>query len=221
MIKAVIFDMDGVMIDSERLYREACTEIVGRYGGAITPELFEKQMGLKMEETQRVVVEIADLPLTPQEFGKMYIERFLEIARERLGPNPGLVELLEFLSPRVKLGIASSTEKGVIMEIVEQIGVGRYFQAIVGGDEISRSKPDPAIYLHAAGLLGCDPEECIVIEDSPNGIKSGTAAGMKVLAVLHDENGHLDLSGAGEVFENLIEVGEYLRRSDGLYDRRR
>ncbi|MDD4479033.1 MAG: HAD hydrolase-like protein, partial [Mesotoga sp.] len=67
MIKAVIFDMDGVMIDSERLYREACAEIVGRYGGAITPELFEKQMGLKMEETQRVVVEIANLPLTPQE----------------------------------------------------------------------------------------------------------------------------------------------------------
>jgi HAD superfamily hydrolase (TIGR01509 family) len=220
MIKAVIFDMDGVMIDSERLYREACTEIVSRYGGTVTPELFDKQMGLKMEETQRVVVEIARLPLTPQEFGRMYIERFLEIARERLGPNPGLVELLEFLSPRVKLGIASSTEKSVIMEIVEQIGVGRYFQTIVGGDEISRSKPDPTIYLHAASLLGCDPEECIVIEDSPNGIKSGTAAGMEVFAVLHDENRHLDLSGAGKVFENLVEVGEYLRRRDGLSSRR-
>ena len=213
MIRAVIFDMDGVMIDSEVLYRRACTEIVLEHGGRISTELFEKQMGLKMEETQRVVVEVAGLPMTPEIFGREYIRKFLSIARKELRPNPGLIELLDFLSSRVLLGIASSTERAVVLELVDQIGAREFFNAIVGGDEIGPSKPDPSIYLRAAQLLGVLPEDCIVIEDSPNGIESGTSARMKVLAVRHEENRNLDLSAAYRVFENLHEVMSYLENS--------
>jgi len=100
MIKAAIFDMDGVIIDSEKIYRRACTELVDELGGKISVELFERQMGLKMSETQKVVVQTAGLEIEPEEFGRRYMERYLELARETLVPNPGLVNLLDFLSER-------------------------------------------------------------------------------------------------------------------------
>lgn len=212
MTKAVIFDMDGVIIDSEKLYRKACTELVQELGGSINQELFDKQMGLKMEETQRVVVQLAGLSMKPEEFGREYIERFLKLAREVLVPNRGLIELLSFLKPRVKLAIASSTTKEVVLELMERIGVKEYFQVIVGGDEVVESKPEPQIYLKAAELLAVRPGECIVIEDSPSGIESAVNAGMRVLAVKHDENRGLDLSRAVEQFDDLEEVRLYLEK---------
>ncbi len=81
MIDAVIFDMDGVIVDTEGLYREACKEVVRRYGGIITEELFIRQMGLRMKEAQKIVVELAKLPLAPEDFGKEYMEEFLKRAK--------------------------------------------------------------------------------------------------------------------------------------------
>ncbi|KUK67412.1 MAG: Haloacid dehalogenase superfamily enzyme, subfamily IA, partial [Mesotoga infera] len=127
MIKAAIFDMDGVIIDSEKIYRRACTELVDELGGKISVELFERQMGLKMSETQKVVVQTAGLEIEPEEFGKRYMERYLELARETLVPNPGLVNLLDFLSEKVELAIASSTEKAAVEELMKRIGVLDYF----------------------------------------------------------------------------------------------
>jgi HAD superfamily hydrolase (TIGR01509 family) len=210
MIRAAIFDMDGVIIDSEKIYRRACTELVDELGGKISVELFERQMGLKMSETQKVVVQTAGLEIEPEEFGKRYMERYLELARETLVPNPGLVNLLDFLSEKVELAIASSTEKAAVEELMKRIGVLDYFEIIVGGDEVDESKPSPMIYLKASELLGVNPEECIVIEDSPNGIKSGIGAGMEVLGVRHGENAHLDLSASSHVFDDLYGVKEYL-----------
>ncbi len=212
MIRAVVFDMDGVIIDSETVYRKACTELVTELGGKISVELFEKQMGLKMTETQKVVVETAGLDMKPEDFGRRYMERYMKLARETLEPNPGLIDLLAYLSEKVKLAIASSTERAAIEELMRKINVLDYFEVVVGGDEVHESKPSPIIYLRAAELLGVKPEECVVVEDSPNGIRSGVRAGMEVLGVRNEENAHLDLSFSKDVFEDLYKVKEYLEK---------
>ncbi|HPQ92110.1 MAG TPA: HAD-IA family hydrolase, partial [Mesotoga prima] len=157
------------------------------------------------------------LDMEPEEFGRRYMERYLELARETVVPNIGLIELLDFLYGKVELAIASSTEKSAVEELMKKINVLEYFSVIVGGDEVRESKPSPMIYQRASRLLGIAPEDCIVIEDSPNGIRSGFMAGMEVLGVRHEENIDLDLSLSKHVFDNLNGVREYLeKRLNGL-----
>ncbi len=136
----------------------------------------------------------------------------MKLARETLEPNPGLIDLLAYLSEKVKLAIASSTERAAIEELMRKINVLDYFEVVVGGDEVHESKPSPIIYLRAAELLGVKPEECVVVEDSPNGIRSGVRAGMEVLGVRNEENAHLDLSFSKDVFEDLYKVKEYIEK---------
>lgn len=210
LIGAVIFDMDGVIVDTEGLYREACEAVVRRYGGTVTKELFIRQMGLAMKESQKIVVELAKLPLAPEDFGKEYLEEFLKRAKNKLKPNDGLLELLNFLQGKVKLGVASSTVSRVVYDILRTIDIFHYFDHIVGGDEVENSKPAPDIYLKCAEYLKVDPKNCIAIEDSPAGIKSAKTSGMKVYAIRHKENRNLDLSEADDIFDGLRQIREFM-----------
>jgi len=210
LIDAVIFDMDGVIVDTEGLYREACKEVVRRYGGIITEELFIRQMGLRMKEAQKIVVELAKLPLAPEDFGKEYMEEFLKRAKSKLKPNDGLLELLDFLYSKVKLGVASSTVSNVVYDILRTIDVLNYFDYVIGGDMVENAKPAPDIYLKCAEHLKVEPENCIAIEDSPVGIKSAKTSGMIVYAIRHKENQGLDLSQADKVFDGLRQLKGFM-----------
>jgi len=205
-VKGVIFDMDGVIFDSEGLYREACISLVQRYGGTVTEDLFERQMGLKMDESQRVAVEVSGANISPEEFGRNYEKEFLKKANSALKTIPGVEKLLEFLKGKVSMAIASSTKIAIIKSFLEMFSFEEYFDTVVGGDQVINSKPSPEIYLKAARLLGVQPEECLVIEDSPAGIISATRAGMRVFAIRHDHNSHLDLSTAEKLFHDHNEV---------------
>ncbi|KUK92074.1 MAG: HAD-superfamily hydrolase, subfamily IA, variant 3 [Thermotogales bacterium 46_20] len=209
-MKAVIFDMDGVIFDSEGLYREACISLVQRYDGTVTEDLFERQMGLKMDESQRVAVEVSGAKVSPEEFGRNYEEEFLKRANNELKTIPGVEKLLDFLKGRVRMAIASSTKTAIITGFLEKFGFEKYFDAVVGGDQVINSKPSPEIYLEAARLLGVQPGECLVIEDSPAGIISATRAGMRVLAIRHDHNSQLDLTTAERVFHDHRAVARYI-----------
>ncbi len=210
MPKAVIFDMDGVIFDSEGLYREACISLVERYGGRVTEELFERQMGLKMDESQRVAVEVSGADVSPEQFGREYEREFLERASNDLKTIPGLEELLDYLSGKVRMGIASSTKATIIKGFLDTFDFSDFFDAVAGGDQVVNSKPDPEIYLKVARMLGVRCEECLVIEDSPAGISSALTAGMRVIAIRHQHNAQLDLSSAERVFRNHTEVKVFL-----------
>lgn len=211
MISAVIFDMDGVIIDSEKLYRKAFDIVVTRYGGASSGELFARQMGKEMKEAQKIIVETAALEVSPECFGKEYLEEFLKIARKRLIPNPGLEELLKYLKGKVRIGLASSTPRVIVKEFMNRLGLSPYFDEIICGDMVARSKPDPEIYRLVSQKLNVKPENCIAIEDSPSGIESAVNAGIKVFALIHDENRNQDLTGADECFETLGDIEKKLK----------
>lgn len=210
MIKAVVFDMDGVMIDSEWIYKKACQNILKKYGKEATEELFQAQMGRSMEEAQQIIVEMAGLKIEPEKIGKEYINEYLRLSEELLKPNPGLYDLINFLKNKVSLAVASSTQQNVVEKILERFGIEKVFSAITGGDKVKRSKPYPEIYTMTSIKLGVQPANCIVIEDSPAGIESAKKAGMTVFALKTEHNSNMDVSNADSQFDSLREIQDYL-----------
>jgi HAD superfamily hydrolase (TIGR01509 family) len=210
MIKAVVFDMDGVMIDSEWIYKKACQNILKKYGKEATEELFQAQMGRSIEEAQQIIVEMTGLKIEPEKIGKEYINEYLRLSEELLKPNPGLYELINFLNNRVLLAVASSTQQNVVEKILERFGIKKVFSAITGGDKVKRSKPYPEIYTMTSRKLGVLPANCIVIEDSPAGIESAKKAGMTVFALETEHNSNMDISYADSQFDSLREIHNYL-----------
>ncbi|TYB82709.1 MAG: HAD family phosphatase [Kosmotoga sp.] len=210
MIKAVVFDMDGVMIDSEWIYKKACQNILKKYGKEATEELFQAQMGRSMEEAQQIIVEMTGLHVEPEKIGKEYINEYLRLSEELLKPNPGLYNLINFLKSKVSLAVASSTQQNVVEKILERFGIKKVFSAITGGDKVKRSKPYPEIYTMTSRKLGVLPANCIVIEDSPAGIESAKKAGMTVFALETEHNSNMDISYADSQFDSLREIHDYL-----------
>ncbi|MFW6173067.1 MAG: HAD family hydrolase [Elusimicrobiota bacterium] len=210
MIKAVVFDMDGVMIDSEWIYKKACQNVLSKYGKKATEELFQAQMGRSMEEAQQIIVEMTGLKIQPEKIGKEYINEYLRLSEELLKPNPGLYKLINSLKNRVSLAVASSTQQSVVEKILEKFGIKKDFSAITGGDKVKRSKPYPEIYTMTSKKLGVQPANCIVIEDSPAGIESAKKAGMTVFALKTEHNSNMDIANADSQFDSLCEIHDYL-----------
>jgi HAD superfamily hydrolase (TIGR01509 family) len=172
MKRAVIFDMDGVMIDSEWIYKKACQNVLEKYGKEADEDLFKAQMGRSMDEAQNIIVEMTLIDVEPEKIGKEYTNEYLRLSKKLLKPNPGLFDLINSLKDRVLLAVASSTEQKVVEKILERFEIKDTFSAITGGDKVRHSKPEPEIYLLTSRKLGIDPDNCIVIEDSPAGIES-------------------------------------------------
>lgn len=184
-IEAAIFDMDGLMFDTERVSCACWKEAAGKYGYQITEELFLKTLGQTVETSQAIYC---------KNFGDDFPFEAAKNERFKLGAEyfhthavpikDGLPELLSYLKNRhFKVAVATSTPRANALPIIEQAGVDCYFDTIVCGDEISRSKPDPEIFLKAALKLGVSPERCIVLEDSESGIMAASRAGMKPILI--------------------------------------
>lgn len=184
LIKGIIFDMDGVLVDSESYYFEAFIKIIEKDGGKVDRDSFKKIVGKSHEDSLAMVGEYYDENFSGEEF----LEKFEELYR-----NEGFT-FKELIFPYVKpllkklkndgykIGLASSSMKDVILRAVEDCGIKEYFQVISSGEDFIESKPNPEIYLTTAEKMGLRPEECIAVEDSFSGIKSGKRAGMKVIA---------------------------------------
>lgn len=210
MKRAVIFDMDGVMIDSEWIYKKACQNVLKKYGKEANEDLFKAQMGRSMDEAQKIIVEMTGIDVKPEKIGKEYTNEYLRLSKKLLKPNPGLFELINSLKDRVLLAVASSTEEKVVEKILERFEIKDTFSAITGGDKVKHSKPEPEIYLLTSRKLGIDPDNCIVIEDSPAGIESANKAGISVLALKTEHNKNMDLSQADRQFDSLNDINDYL-----------
>ena len=183
---AVIFDMDGVIFDSERVYMECCIKAAEKFGAENVEEVVRKCIGVTNEMTMQILREFfgADFPV--DDYWKASIGYFWDFYNEHgaLPMKKGVVEALTYLKEKgYPLAIASSTKTETVTKQLTDAGIVDFFTLIVGGNMVSRSKPAPDIFLKATELLKVEPGECLVIEDSYNGIKAAYAAGIPVVMV--------------------------------------
>ena len=203
MIKAFIFDMDGVIVDSEPLHFEVNRRIMRDFGLEFSDEFFHAYVGITNEQMWADLIERYSLNTTIEELQK---EDFLlkkEVFRD-LQPIKGIPELLANLKKDgIAIGLASSSEKAFIEMVLEELGIRGYFQAVVSGEEVERSKPEPEIFLRAAELLNVDPADCLVLEDSRHGVEAAKRAGMKCIGYQNPNSGPQDLSRADKIVHTL------------------
>lgn len=181
MFEAVIFDMDGVLIDSEIVYYEWLKSFLEKKGCRLPEEQIKKLSGLSMVQSEQLLDKYFE---NGAKLWRGYIEECEEYPLDYNDiVNPGVRELLDFLKEkRVKTALASSSDKKEILEVLEEIKLRDYFQVILSGDMFQESKPNPEIYLETMKRLEIVPEKCIVIEDSDYGITAGKTAGAYVIA---------------------------------------
>jgi len=180
----VIFDMDGVLADSEPAHFAAMNAVLGRYGCSLNHEQHARQMGMGFEPSLRATIEDSGVPLAVEELAALYAPAVLEEIARSCEPLPGAVELVQRLRELgVSIALASSSLPSWIEATLAAIGLTAHFDAVVSGQSVANPKPAPDIYLRAAELLGLEPGRCIAVEDSPTGLRSIRAAGMLAVQV--------------------------------------
>ena len=184
MIKAVIFDMDGVMINSEPLWEKTERKLLARRGIDYSPDYRDKIVGLNQKDSGRLLVDTFELDETVEDIINERVDILTEIYKKELETVEPLVPLLnELRNEGVPLAVASSSPMRLIKFVLEMFSLEDYFEVLVSGECTENGKPHPDIYLEAARLLGVEPSECLAIEDSINGVLSAKAAGMVCVAV--------------------------------------
>ena len=209
-IKALIFDMDGLMIDSEKLYLEVEREIAARYGKDFGEDAWQKLMGLKPEEGIRIFVEELGLPLTPAEALAMRDVEMRRKYREESQPMPGLFHILDAFEGQLKLAVCTGAQREFLEIVVDRLGIRTRFAVLQTADEVERGKPDPAIYLACCLKLGLDPRACVVLEDCRNGALAAARAGCTTIAVPTEHSREQDLGCADHVAADLFEAERYI-----------
>ena len=182
-IVAVVFDMDGVLVDTEHLWDEVREELTGEWGGRYTPEAQEAMMGMSSHEWSRYLHETVGLRESPETINAEVVRRMLAAYRSHLPLIDGAVEAVRRLAGDFTLAVASSSNRPLIDGVLEAAGIAECFAATVSSEEVARGKPAPDVYLEAARRVGVEPARCAAIEDSHGGIRSAKAAGMRVVAV--------------------------------------
>jgi HAD superfamily hydrolase (TIGR01509 family) len=183
VIDAVVFDLDGVIVDSEHVWDEVRQRLAEERGGRWHDRASRDMMGMSSVEWSRYMHDVIGLEETPEEINAEVVRRLEAIYRERLPLIPGAVEAVEALAERWPLGLASSSNRGLIDFVLDVSSLDRFFRATVSSEEVAFGKPAPDVYLEAARRLEAAPERCAAIEDSEAGIRSAKAAGMRVIAI--------------------------------------
>lgn len=182
-----MFDLDGVLLDSESVWDAARREVVAQTGGRWRESATRAMMGMSSPEWSRYLRDELGVPLEPAEINARVVDRMLALYREKLPLLPGAVAAVKRLSARWPLGLASSANRPVIDAVLDTAGIRDDFATTVSGDEVARGKPAPDVYLDAARKLGVDPVAAAAVEDSANGLRSAAAAHMLVVAVPNPE----------------------------------
>ena len=202
--QAVIFDMDGVLVDSEPLHLRATQAALGDRGHSFTERDNRAFFGATDEEVFRILRIIFDLPASTGDLVEAKRSHLVALIRAEAQPRPGVPDVLVWLrAAGLSLGLASASPRAVIHAVLETVGLADSFQAIVSGDEVARGKPAPDGFVMAARRLAVAPEHCLVVEDSRNGVLAAKAAGMTVAAVPCPATSHEDFTPADLILPGL------------------
>ena len=209
-VRAVIFDMDGVIVDSEPRHERAFLEVMTELGyGDNHGVQFAKYVGRTDRELWVDFVTRHKPAHSLEDLLAMKRQRVLEILRQDQPLFEGLPELLEDLASKYRLGLASGSEPPVVEEVLRFEGLHRFFSAVTTSSEVKQGKPAPDIFLRAAELLGVSPQECWVVEDSKPGVTAGLAAGMRVIAITNTHPAE-ELANATKVVRTYEEIRKIL-----------
>jgi HAD superfamily hydrolase (TIGR01509 family) len=184
---AVIFDMDGIIIDSEENWERARLAVVAEFGGTYHADVARDVMGMSPPEWSRYLRDRIGIPLELARIEREVVRQLIADYQRDRPFYPGAIDVVRTVSGRWPTALASSSGRDLIDLVISLADLGDAFTVTVSGAEVARGKPAPDVYLKAAELLGVDPRRCVAIEDSANGIRAGKNAGMRVIAVPNAE----------------------------------
>ena len=216
MIEAVVFDLDGVIVDSEQVWDAAREALARERGGRWHEKAQQDMMGMSSVEWSRYMHDVIGLKDPPEEISAEVVRRLEATYREELPLIDEAPEAVARLAERWSLAVASSSNRPIIDLVLELGGLDRFFRATVSSEEVARGKPSPDVYLEAARRLGVAPTKTAAIEDSRNGILSAKAAGMRVIAIPNKRfpPGEEALAEADVVLESISELAPAAMEGD-------
>lgn len=204
--RAVIFDMDGVLVDGEPLHFAAARDVLAGFGAELTWETYTHWIGETFDTIWPDIQRRFALPVDRGEYERAFGPRVQEQYERHAVAMPGAHDLLGRLRDAgVPLGLATSTKRPRVDTALARLDLARFLTVTVSGDEVSRGKPDPEIYLTAAARLDVPPARCLVLEDSPAGVASARAAGMRAIGVRINGGSGRPLDGADRIIESLAD----------------
>ena len=185
MIEAVVFDLDGVLIDSEPVWEQVRRQVVAEHGGHWAPGAQQRLMGMSTGEWARYLGQDLGVGLPPETIAALVIDQMKARYAEHVPFLPGAVGAVRRMAARWPLGLASSSPPALIDAVLDGAGLRDCFAVAMSTEEVAHGKPAPDIYLAVTGQLGFPPQACAAVEDSTNGLRSAAAAGLQVIAVPH------------------------------------
>lgn len=211
-ILAVVFDMDGLMVDTEPLAQQSWNMVLGDYGRKLDEATYKQMVGLRRRESATLVIEALDLKVNPAELLEQKEHYYVEIVADGAPPMPGLHRLVGELADRgIPWAVATSSPRSCAQQMLQQLGLSEMCRAVAAGDEVVLGKPAPDVYLLAAERLGIPPESCLAFEDSVPGARAAMAAGMLTVAVPNGPTNSVDdFDFVDYVFPSLDEVADNL-----------
>ncbi len=207
MIQAILFDLDGLMVDSEPHSLGSWQAVLARRGVTLDQLTIDRILGLRIDETARTLIEIHHLPDSVDELSRDKTEYQIEHLDGNVKPLPGLFELLDEIDRRgLAKAVASSGQRSYVEAVLQNTQLIDRFSVIITGDDVSRGKPAPDVFLAAARALQVKPQSCLVLEDAPAGVQAAKAAGMFCIAIPNEHSRALDLSQADQIMASLVDV---------------
>jgi HAD superfamily hydrolase (TIGR01509 family) len=216
---AIVFDMDGLLVDSEPVQIEAWRAFLSNHDRHLTSELLRRLFGLRVWDTARVLIDELGLSMTVEEVVQERDTLFFEMLPGRLSAMPGAVDTVQSLAKSgMRLALATSGHRRYVDVVLGELELTGLFEIEVTGDEVEQGKPAPDIYLAAAERLGVEPSRCVALEDAPNGVASAKAAGMTCLAVPNHMTAEITgFDRADATLSSLIDVIPWLEHNVVLH----
>lgn len=214
MYKAILFDLDGTILNTEKLYYHHFKDQLAQHDILLTKEMFTTQMGTGEKEGAQLMVKHHYPQLTEEQYIQIIgLEKFREhVITHSISADifPGFYELLDHFQKKLVYAIGTGSSLPILHYFRKQLQLDNYFEAYVSCDEVTHGKPAPDIYLEAAKRISVSPKECIVLEDTPVGVKAGINAGAYTIAIKNEWSEHLDFTMAHYVCSSFYEAQNHI-----------